>query len=37
MVDNRVVGKVSLYYGETIEQTKENKVPFFKRLLGGKQ
>lgn len=33
-VGTAVIGKVSLLYGETIEQKTENKVPFWKKLFG---
>ena len=34
-VDNAVVGKVYLLYGDTVEQQESRKVPFWRRILGG--
>ena len=35
LLDTRMVGKVPLVFGETIEMEQEQKIPFWKRLLGG--
>ena len=35
LLDGAPVGKVPLVYGQTIEQTKEEKPNFWKRLFGG--
>ena len=34
-IDGKAVGTVPLIYGQTIEQIPEEKLPFWKRLLGG--
>ncbi|MBR4865014.1 MAG: D-alanyl-D-alanine carboxypeptidase [Oscillospiraceae bacterium] len=33
-IDDKTVGKIPLYYGETVEQIKEEKKSFFDKLLG---
>ena len=35
MLDNKMIGKVALVYGQTVEREADPKVPFWKRLLGG--
>ena len=35
LVQDQIVGKIPLVYGETIEQRQSEKMPFWKRLFGG--
>lgn len=35
LVDDTVIGRVPVYFGETIEILREEKKPFWKRILGG--
>ena len=35
LVDDKVVGKVPVYYGETVETKEEEQIPFWKKLLEG--